>query len=93
MDRRLSISLLLMTPLVLSGAPAEGDTASGAAPAVISAPARGVHLPPVMRKLETADSGVLQLPTTRSPQVSVTQIETASAASPPLKPEGVRSLA
>src|SRR5437763_331912 len=49
-----------MAPLLWSASPAERESGPVSAPAKIMATARS--LPPVMQKLESADSGVLQLP-------------------------------
>jgi len=81
MGHRLSVSLLLVSPFLLSGA--GGESGSVPVSATPANPARS--LPPVMRKLETSDNRVLQLPTTQSPQLSARQSEPTppAAALPP----------
>ena len=66
MDLCWSVSFFLMTPLVWSGTPGDRENGPAAAPAATPASIVAVRrTPPVMRRLEAADSGVLRLPVTQ----------------------------
>lgn len=83
MDRSLSVALLMITPLLWGASPGDGN--DGRAAAAAKAAVRPV--PPVMRRLESADSGVLRLPVPKQtvPAPAPAPVETAAPAPAPEK--------